>query len=108
MCEQVKMQRRGLCWTCYRKLLQAGLPLPLRVADRESDPIEAWATVLSLPAVRRLLAALKKRKQAIAAELRALRATVQSGALQAEVDRRQRKREAAAAPTDEQNSLATV
>lgn len=56
-----KVERRGLCWACYRKLRDAGLPLPLRLCDRPSDPLAAWAHMLSLPQARRVMAALAAR-----------------------------------------------
>jgi hypothetical protein len=59
--------RRGLCWTCYRKLREANLPLPLRMSDRESDPVAAWVTALPPPAVDRLLTALGQRRAALRA-----------------------------------------
>jgi hypothetical protein len=59
--ETAKVERRGLCWACYRKLRDAGLPLPLRLCDRPSDPLAAWAHMLALPQARRVLAALAAR-----------------------------------------------
>jgi len=60
ICGGARAHRRGSCWTCYRKFLQAGLPLPLRIADRESDPLLAWAHALTKPQLRRVMAALRR------------------------------------------------
>lgn len=54
--------RRGLCQRCYRKLLEAGLPMPPRLRpgpdpDRV-DVVAAWVRTLSEDVRRRLSAAL--------------------------------------------------
>lgn len=59
ICGAARAHRRGTCWTCYRKFLQADLPLPLRLADREGDPLLAWAHALTKPQLRRVMAALR-------------------------------------------------
>lgn len=52
--------RRGLCQRCYRKLLEAGLPMPprLRSGPDPADVIAAWVSTLSDDVRRRLSAAL--------------------------------------------------
>lgn len=60
ICGAARARRRGACWTCYRKFLEAGLPLPLRLADREGDPLLAWAHALSKAQLRRVLATLRR------------------------------------------------
>lgn len=52
--------RRGLCQRCYRKLLEAGLPLPPRLAPGPAplDGLASWARSLPDDVRRRMLAAL--------------------------------------------------
>ena len=59
ICGEAKAHRRGTCWSCYRKFQQANLPLPLRLADRQGDPLVAWAHSLTKPQLRRVMAALR-------------------------------------------------
>lgn len=60
-CLDVRARRRGICWNCYRKFCEAGLPLPLRLADRKGDPIEAWAHMLTRAQAQKILGVLKRR-----------------------------------------------
>lgn len=46
LCEDARPHRRGLCWSCYRKLREANLPLPLRRCDDPGDPLQAWLGML--------------------------------------------------------------
>lgn len=55
--------RRGLCRTCYRKLLDQGCPLPPRGSRWDDyDSLGAWARALPEDTRRRLLAALTEVK----------------------------------------------
>ncbi len=67
------MQRRGLCWACYRKLREANAPLPLRVCDRPSDPIDAWVTLLPLDVIARMQRALQARRKQLKEAVRMAR-----------------------------------
>lgn len=60
LCEAARPHRRGLCWTCYRKLREANLPLPLRRCDEPGDPLRAWLGVLRPGQVARLWRALRE------------------------------------------------
>lgn len=67
--------------------------MPLRVCDRESDPLEAWATVLPLSSVKRLLTVLAARERVLVTKIEAIAGAVASGAVVTELARRRRERE---------------
>lgn len=52
--------RRGMCVSCYRKLREAGCPLPpKRCRWDDYDPLARWAATLSPETRARILAALQ-------------------------------------------------
>lgn len=61
LCNGACAHRRGICWSCYKKFREANLPLPLRLADRKGDPIEAWAHMLTPRQARWLISVLTRR-----------------------------------------------
>jgi hypothetical protein len=62
--------RRGMCLCCYRKLREAGCPLPPRASRWDDyDPLAAWVLTLDNATRARLLAALS-RPESPAAPLR--------------------------------------
>lgn len=61
LCEAARPHRRGLCWTCYRKLREAKLPLPLRVCDLPGDPLRAWVSALTRRQAAKLWVVLRER-----------------------------------------------
>lgn len=59
LCEDARPHRRGLCWSCYRKLREANLPLPLRRCDEPGDPLLAWLGMLKPRQLVKLRGALR-------------------------------------------------
>lgn len=53
LCGTNVAQRRSLCWTCYRKLADCGLPLPPRGSRWQRDKTDLAGYLRQVPAETR-------------------------------------------------------